>query len=163
MANQVRDLITKSVNSYVDFFKQFEKKKYPLPSEVIKRNYDVDSEFEMSFLVLKLVDSNDSINFDFSLHQVNSDLKNIVAQIVQTSSNLPRPENSIARADKMHLWEVPTEDDIVKNAEFKIEEILNGNLNAIEKSVDVFSDYQFILTEDSRLQSYLEDPKITKT
>lgn len=95
----------------------------------------------MSFLVLKLIDSNDSINFDFSLHQVNSDLKNIVAQIVQTSANLPRPENSIARADKMHLWEVPTEDEIAKNAEFKIEEILTGNLNAIEKSVDVFQDF----------------------
>ena len=41
----------------------------------------------------------------------------------------------------MHLWEVPTEDEIAKNAEFKIEEILTGNLNAIEKSVDVFQDF----------------------
>lgn len=163
MANQVRDLITKSVNTYVDFFKQYEKPRYALPSEIVKREYDAESEFEMSFIVLKLQDTNDSISFETSLHNVNRELKNTVENIVATSQNLPRPENSIARADKMHLWEVPTEDDIVKNAEFKIEEILTGNLNAVEKAVDIFSDFQFILTEDTRLQAYLEDPKIVKT
>ena len=51
----------------------------------------------------------------------------------------------------MHLWEVPTEDEIVKNAERKIEDILTGNLNAVEKSLDIFSEFLFILSEDQRL------------
>lgn len=54
MANQVCELITKSVHAYVDFFKQFEKKVYALPKDIVKRDYDVESEFEKSFLVLKL-------------------------------------------------------------------------------------------------------------
>ncbi len=58
------------------------------------------------------------------MHNVSRELKNIVELIVATSQNLPRPENSIARADKMHLWEVSQEDDMVKKAEMKIEEIL---------------------------------------
>lgn len=106
MANQVCELITKSVQEYVTFFKQFEKKKYPKPIDIVKRNYDVESEFEKSFLVLKLQDSNESITFEHSLHNVSWELKNIVELIVATSQNLPRPENSIAWADKMHLWEV---------------------------------------------------------
>lgn len=31
MANQVRDLISKSVKNYVDFFNRFKKKSYPSP------------------------------------------------------------------------------------------------------------------------------------
>jgi len=32
----------------------------------------------------------------------------------------------------MHLWEVSQEDDMVKRAEMKIEEILQENLNVVE-------------------------------
>jgi len=85
MANQVCELITKSVNAYVDFFKQYEKKTYPLPVDIVKREYDVETEFEMSFLVLKLHNSNESITFEHSLHNVSRDLKNIVELIVATS------------------------------------------------------------------------------
>jgi len=37
MANQVRDLISKSVKSYVDFFRRFRKPNgvYPSPSEIM--------------------------------------------------------------------------------------------------------------------------------
>ena len=35
MANQVRELITKSVNAYVDFFKRYKKDVYPLPDEIV--------------------------------------------------------------------------------------------------------------------------------
>lgn len=56
MSNQVRELTTKSIDNYVDFFKRFKKSngKYPLPEDVIKREYDPDSEFELTFLTLKL-------------------------------------------------------------------------------------------------------------
>ena len=39
MANQVRELITKSVNSYVEFFRRFRKpnNEYPAPQEIMKR------------------------------------------------------------------------------------------------------------------------------
>jgi len=54
MANQVRELITKSVHSYVDFFRRFKKDKYPSPVEIIDREFDPDTPLEDNFLVLKL-------------------------------------------------------------------------------------------------------------
>lgn len=54
MANQVRELITKSVKAYVDFFSRYKKKVYPTPKEIIEREYDPDTEFEDNFLILKL-------------------------------------------------------------------------------------------------------------
>ena len=56
MSNQVRELTTKSIENYVEFFRRFKKVngKYPLPEEIIKREYDPDEEFELTFLTLKL-------------------------------------------------------------------------------------------------------------
>ena len=58
MGNQVRDLITKSVKNYVEFFRRFKKDHYPTPEEIIKREYDPDTPFEDNFLILKLIVDN---------------------------------------------------------------------------------------------------------
>jgi len=56
MSNQVRELTTKSIDNYVDFFRRFQKKngRYPTPEEIISREYDPDTDFENTFLTLKL-------------------------------------------------------------------------------------------------------------
>lgn len=46
MSNQVRELATKSIENYVEFFKRFQKDKYPSPDEIIQREYDPDTDFE---------------------------------------------------------------------------------------------------------------------
>jgi len=48
---------------------------------------------------------------------------------------------------------------MVKKAEMKIEEILQENLNVVEKALDVYTEYMFILSESPKLDAYLEDPK----
>ena len=85
MANQVRELITKSVNAYVDFFKRYKKDVYPLPDEIVQREYDADTPFEDNFLILKLQVDNKSIQFQDRLHVVQDDLVKIVNMIVQQS------------------------------------------------------------------------------
>ena len=50
MANQVRDLIEISIQSYVDFIQRFKFSSYPTPSQIIMREYDADSPFEDNFL-----------------------------------------------------------------------------------------------------------------
>lgn len=54
MANQVRELIEQSVNTYVNFIQRFKADSYPKPEEVIEREYDPDTPFEDSFITLKL-------------------------------------------------------------------------------------------------------------
>ena len=58
MANQVRNLIQKSVDSYVNFFKRFKKATYPTPKEIMGREFDPDTDFEDNFVILKLVVNN---------------------------------------------------------------------------------------------------------
>jgi dynein heavy chain len=162
MANQVRELITKSVNSYLEFFRRYRKDTYPLPDEIIEREYDADAAFEENFLVLKLTVDNQNIAFQDRLHDVKKELVKIVEQIVAQSQNLPRPENTIARSEKMHLWDVPLNDDIVLSAVKEIEDILEGNLNAAEKALNVYDDYIFILREKPRVEAFLSDPNHTR-
>jgi len=63
----VRELTTKSIDNYVEFFRRFQKKdgKYPSPEEIITREYDPDSEFELTFLTLKLQVSSSSSEINF--------------------------------------------------------------------------------------------------
>lgn len=60
MANQVRQLIQKSVTAYVEFFRRFRKANdiYPTPVEIMGREFDPDTEFEDNFLILKLAVNN---------------------------------------------------------------------------------------------------------
>lgn len=67
MSNQVRDLTTKSIDNYVEFFKRFQKQAYPTPEDIIAREYDPDSEFEQTFLTLKLIHHTNEITFQDQL------------------------------------------------------------------------------------------------
>jgi hypothetical protein len=46
--------------------------------------------------------------------------------------NLPRPENTIAKGDKTHLWDVQLDDEVVMKAKQEISSILNDNLKVVE-------------------------------
>lgn len=89
MANQVRELIAKSVKAYVEFFRRFKKSSYPRPKEVIQREYDPDSEFEDNFLILTLQRSNTDgsgrIEFSDPLDHVKQTLEKVVDEIVAQS------------------------------------------------------------------------------
>ena len=74
-------------------------------------------------------------------------LLNMVNEIVKQSEYLPRPENTIARSEKLHLWHVPEEDELVRNAKDEIKEILQKNMSVVEKALHVYDDYLFILKE----------------
>jgi hypothetical protein len=162
MANQVRELIAKSVKSYVEFFRRFKKDDYPSPEEIIARDYDPDTDFEDNFLILKLMHQDGRIIFGDSLEQVGQQLEKVVEEIVQQSQNLPRPENTIARSDKMHLWDVSNEDELVKNAKGEIMEILEHNLNTAEMALRIYDDYLFLLKERPRIEKFCQEDNHTR-
>jgi len=76
---------------------------------------------------------------------------------VAQSQGLPRPENTIARSDKMHLWEVSTEDELVKQAKSEIMEILEHNLDTAEMALRIYDDYTFILREKPRIDKFCQE------
>ena len=61
---------------------------------------------------MKLSIDGTKIVFSDPLESVQQELEKIVDAIVLQSSNLPRPENTIARSDKMHLWDVKIDDEL---------------------------------------------------
>jgi hypothetical protein len=164
MANQVRELIEQSVNAYVDFIQRYKFDTYPRPAEIIQREYDPDTPFEDNFISIKLdIDSNtNQIIFGSPPENVQYELENIVDMIVKQSQNLPRPENTIARSDKMHLWDVPANDELVEKAKATISQTLSENLEIVKLALNVYDDYLFILSEKERIEAFLKQEPFTR-
>lgn len=57
----------------------------------------------------------------------------------------------------MHLWEVLVEDDLVKDAQTEIQDILEKNLDTAEKAIHVYDQFTFILKEKQRIDAFLQD------
>jgi hypothetical protein len=159
MANQVRQLIQKSVDAYVDFFRRFRKSDYPSPKEIMTREFDADTEFEDNFLILKLtVNNTNQVVFTDLPDQVQKSLMKLVKIIVKQSNHIPRPENTIARSEKLHLWNVPKDDELVRNARNEIEDILKSNVAIAELALHVYDEYLFILKEKTKVEAFLSNP-----
>jgi hypothetical protein len=157
MANQVRELIEQSVRTYVEFIQRFKKDQYPPPSEIITREYDPDSQFEDSFICVKLTIDGTKIVFEDDLEEkVQPELENIIDAIVKQSCNLPRPENSWSRGDKMHLWVVPEDDEVMDDAKKTVSKIIEENRKIVETAVDVYQDYMWILDQGPKVQEFVD-------
>jgi hypothetical protein len=78
------------------------------------------------------------------------------------STILPRPEHQIARSDKMHLWDVDKEDEIVKNAKIEVQGILKENLNTVEKAIDIYDEFLFIFKEKHRVEELIKKEVISR-
>ena len=122
MSNQVRDLCSRSIDAYVNFFRQFKSEdgSYPTPEEIIQREYDPDTKFENTFLTLKLEIKPNGINFQFELSTVRKQLVEIVnTMVIKGVNQIPRADCNIANSDKNKLWDVMLEtehDRMVQNA-----------------------------------------------
>lgn len=75
---------------------------------------------------------------------------------------MPRPENTIARSDKMHLWEVKVKDNLVKDATEKIKKTLSDNLEVVEMAIKVYDKYLFILKERERIEAFLNKENFSR-
>ena len=81
----------------------------------------------------------------------------MVITIAKQSEHIPRPENTIARSEKLHLWHVPENDELVRNANIEIADILAENMEVVEKALHVYDDYLFILKERQKVEALLAD------
>ena len=161
MSNQARELATNSINEYVEFFRRFRKEdgNYPLPEEIISRDYGPDDEFEKTFLTLKLEVKGTEISLQKSPIDVQADLVKIVTQMVKAIDNIPRADTQIANSDKTHLWEIRQDDEMVVNAKAEISQILLENLQIAAKSVNVYDQYLFLLKEPEKVKEFCSNPK----
>lgn len=136
MSNQVRELTTKSIENYVEFFRRFKKAKYPLPEEIIKREYEPDEDFELTFITLKLQVKGAAdgpryeIDFEDKLENVRSELVQIIDTMVQKINAIPRADTMISNAEKSQLWFIQADDEIITKASAEVHQIVEDNLKA---------------------------------
>lgn len=147
MSNQIRGLVIDSILNYRDFFRRFKQKKQKTPEEVVQFEKDPKGEIEEVFLVIKLKDEDQIISFTDPLDYIKQELLKLIKMVVETSHNIPRPENSWSRSDKTCLSKVPLNDQVVIEVTEEIEEIIDENIKNIENVVKIYNKFAFLLKE----------------
>jgi hypothetical protein len=66
---------------------------------------------------------------------------------------LPRPENTIARSDKNHLWDVQADDEIVIKSKATISQTIHENLEIVKHATEV---------EKERIETFLSKEPYSK-
>ena len=164
MSNQARSLVEDSILAYEDFYKKYKKTKYPTAGEVATRKYDIGTPIERSFLLLTLQASAEKgqVEFKEPPHNVQTQLKNVIEDVVKQSHNLPRAENTISPGENMQLWRVSMDDVLVKQALNTVEDIIQENMQEVKRVLELYSKYEYILTEKTRLTKFLGDKAKTR-
>jgi hypothetical protein len=75
---------------------------------------------------------------------------------------LPRPENTIARSDKNHLWDVQADDEIVIKSKATISQTIHENLEIVKHATEVYKDFDFIFREKERIETFLSKEPYSK-
>lgn len=83
------------------------------------------------------------------------ELVKVVSTIVEKINGIPRADTQIANNDKTHLWPISADDEIVKSAENVIKHIVDENLQATAKCINVYDEFLFLLQEEQRIESFL--------
>ena len=65
--------------------------------------------------------------------------------MVEKINNIPRADNQISNADKTHLWYISSADEIIIKAELIIKNIVDENLQATAKCINVYDEFLFLL------------------
>ena len=74
---------------------------------------------------MKLKYDGGTIEFADDLYKtIKTELLRLLSEIQKCSQNFPRPENNIARSEKMNLWTLPVDDKNYKKVCKNIESIL---------------------------------------
>lgn len=85
------------------------------------------------------------IAFQDQLPSVRDELVKIVSTMVERINAIPRADTQINPSDKTHLWYISADDEIVKNAEYTIKTIVDENLQATAKCINVYDEFLFLL------------------
>lgn len=106
---QVRQLIEKSIQAYVEFIRQFDQKVLNPPDTVVylEKTYNT---YEKCFLNVRISHRRDEIYFMDNMAEVEQKLQLVLDNIRKFSENIPRPENLITKTDKMFIPHIEASD-----------------------------------------------------
>ena len=81
---------------------------------------------------MKLKHEGSSVEFADELENlIKVELIRVIDDVYRCTLNFPRPENTIARSSKSHIWQIPDDDEVVLAVKEEIERIISKNLKNI--------------------------------
>lgn len=100
---------------------------------------DCRNPIEDVFLHVKLEAAEGQIVFQDDLDErIKKEILKIIDKILIETHDFPRPENHIARSDKLKLWDIPDWDETYVKVRAEIEQILDKNLKNVEKVIEIY-------------------------
>lgn len=160
MSSQLREYIYKSLHELCDFIKSFERDHYLTPLECIENDKDRTKPLQKSFLVLRIIPGEDKkIKHQDRPDNIRASFMSMIDHAVQITENIPPPQHSIVRseANKNLLKIVDKEDEVVNQIRKTVDKILTDNMENIEKVIEIFSPYEYLLSEAERLAVTLKN------
>jgi dynein heavy chain len=141
MSNQIRQLVTDSLQQFRSFFERFNKPTLNTPEEVVAIEKDARNPIEDVFLHVKLEAQQEGAQIVFAddlEEKIKSEILKVIDKILHETHDFPRPENHIARSDKVRLWDIPEWDEVYVRVRQEIGEILDKNLKNVAKVLSIY-------------------------
>jgi len=68
--------------------------------------------------------------------------------MVDKINAIPRSDTMISNADNKQLWFIDMKDEIIKNAEAEVRQIVDENLQATAQCINIYDEFLFLLGEE---------------
>ena len=164
MSSELRKLIINSINEYFIFMKEFKKDEYITAEDIFKNQFDPNQIFQKSFIEVDLTEHQNKTKYTFSdeLNDIHLKLTNVVKDIIKYSQGVERADNMfIKNVDKhSNLWQVPFNDSVVTEIYNELDNIIQENLEIIDKVTDLYKPFEFVMKEDEEIQKFISsNPK----
>lgn len=156
MSSQLRQIVVNSVKDFHDFIQIFKKESYFDAKTIFTKQFKPEFPFQRSFLELDIVRSGDSFEFSETLADIHNKVNILVNDVVKSSHLVERPDNLFIKNldKKANLWEVQSNDQVITKMINNIDNIVKDNLDIINKVLDLYQPFQFILVEDRALEEF---------
>ena len=164
MSSELRKLIIGSIQEYFTFMKQFKKDDYISAEDVFKNQFNPNQVFQKSFIEVDLTEHPNKTKYTFSdeLNDIHLKLTNVVKDIIKYSQGIERADNMFIKNIDKHsnLWQVPFNDSVVNEMYTELDNIINENLEVIDKVTDLYQPFEFVMKEDEEIQKFIaSNPK----
>eukprot|EP00931_Biecheleriopsis_adriatica_P059471 TRINITY_DN3558_c0_g2_i1.p1 TRINITY_DN3558_c0_g2~~TRINITY_DN3558_c0_g2_i1.p1 ORF type:complete len:4446 (+),score=1220.06 TRINITY_DN3558_c0_g2_i1:273-13340(+) len=163
LSQMAREAVEQTLGEYVELFERFANT--PLHYEEVKALTSQDT-WQDDILVNKLIvgPQGTDIRFKHDLDAVSARLLQPYKDCTTSLKEFPRPDTKLREvmSGRTYLWEVREDEDHIKAGFNRIEQIVRMNLQNAEKTLELYEPFLFLLDEEDRVTTFLEDASKTR-
>jgi hypothetical protein len=164
MSCQLRKIIMDSLSNYHTFISNFKKTDYySSPQDIVSNQFKSSFGFERSFIEVEIrscsIPGKAPFTFSDDLYlSIQEKLTSVVKDVLRKSKGIERIDHIfIKKLDRKYdLWEVSSDDKEVKALYDDIEEVINSNITMVERVVELYEPFNFVITERHELEKFKE-------